>query len=279
MPYLFVTLMLALLGAPVTALSEDALRVDLQMENIFFRSGSNMVHGFLYKPQGKGPFPAILFNQATRDPYYLPEGLYPFESLAKWCTSHSYILFIPDRPGHETFGRQLGEFAQLLDDSSNLSTTNRSFLEGFDLIGKDVAAAVSWMTNQSYVDSKKIAMIGHSTGAMQTLLLATKKSPVRGFVAFSPAAKIWKDNKMIRNLLGNAVRQAREPLFLLQPQNDFNLGPSEELGAKLKEISSANLVKVYPAFGKTPGEAVMFGVHGSAIWGDDVVSFLEGVWK
>lgn len=280
MRVLLTTIALAFFWAIVPTFAEDTVRIDLQMENVFFKSGSGMVHAFIYKPQGKGPFPAVIFNQATREPYYnSPDGLYPFESIAKWCTSHGYVLFIPDRPGHELLGKQLGEFAGLLDDTSNLSPTNRAFLEGFDLIGKDVLAGVAWLTNQFFVDTKRVAMMGHSTGAMQALLLSTKKSPVRGFVAFSPGAKIWKTNLMVRSLLVNAARRAREPIFLIQAQNDFNLGPSEDIGTILTQRQAPNTVKVYSPFGANPNEAIMLGVHGTSIWGNDVASFFETVWK
>ncbi len=279
MPFGFIALMLVLLGVPVAMQAEDTPRVGLQMENVFFPSGSTMVHAFVYKPQGKGKFPAIIYNQATRDPYFIGDSLYPFETLAKWATSHNYVLFIPDRPGHDNLGKSLGEFVVLLDNPGTISPTNKSFLEGFDLVGKDISAGTRWLSQQPFVEKEKIVMLGHSTGAMQTLLMATKELPVRGYVAFSPGAKIWKDNQMIRSLLGKAVERAKGPLFLIQAKNDFSLGPSEELGPTITGRAAPNGAKVYPAFGKSATEAVMFAVHGATVWGDDVVRFFEECWK
>src|SRR4051812_35605326 len=118
MHFVFISLILGLVGTRTMAFGEDAIRVDLQMENVFFRNGSSIVHAFVYKPQGKGKFPAIIYNQATRDPYYAPEGIYPFESLARWANTNGCVLFIPDRPGHELSGKSLGEFADLLEDKT-----------------------------------------------------------------------------------------------------------------------------------------------------------------
>src|SRR3954453_3258465 len=121
-------------------------------------------------------------------------------------------------------------------------------------------------------------MIGHSTGAMQTLLLASKYIGVRGFVLFSPGAKIWKDNTTMRGVMQKAVKRVDKPIFLIQAQNDFSLGPCEDLGLELKQRSSPTRVKVYPPFGTGPAQAVMFGVHGTDLWGDDVYQFLKDSW-
>ncbi|MDB6026587.1 MAG: dienelactone hydrolase [Verrucomicrobiales bacterium] len=279
MRLLFTTLILVLIGVPVTTFGQDDIRIGLQMDNVFFRSGSNMVHAFVYRPQGKGTFPAIIYNQATREPYYTADGLYPFEAIAKWATSRGCVLFIPDRPGHELLGKSLGEYANLLEEKTNISQTNRIFLEGFDLIGKDILAGTKWLTNQSYVDAARVGMVGHSTGAMQTLLLATKDSGVRGYVLFSPGAKIWNDNAVISKLLRKALKKVDKPILLIQAQNDFTLGPSQDLGSELKDRPAPNAVRVYPPFGANPTQAVMFGVHGSSVWGDDVMKFLEDSWK
>ncbi len=280
MPSLLITLMMGLIGVAMNAFGEEATnRLDLQMENVFFPSGSNLVHAFVYKPQGSGAFPVIIYNQATKDPYYLPGGVYPFEMVARWAIRHHYALFIPDRPGNETFGTTLGEFAHFLSDTNNISKTDRSFMEGFDIVGKDISAAAVWLTKQPFVDKRKLAMMGYSTGAMQTFLLATKPSPVRAFVVFSPASRLWKDSATMRHLLSAATLEVKEPLLLIQSANDFSTGPIEKLGPKLKALATSHRTKLFPPFGKTPAEALMFGVHGSDVWGDEVSSFLESSWN
>jgi hypothetical protein len=74
------------------------------------------------------------------------------------------------------------------------------------------------------------------------------------------------------------VKEARAPMFLLQAQNDYNLGPGKVLGAILEQKGKLNRVKIYPAFGDpaNPKDGHGgFAVRGSEVWGKDVLGFLE----
>jgi hypothetical protein len=57
---------------------------------VTFPSGNLVLHGFIYKPEGKGPFPAVLWNHGSeRRPGWLPE-LAPFFSVR--ATSFSFLI-------------------------------------------------------------------------------------------------------------------------------------------------------------------------------------------
>ena len=51
-----------------------------------------------------------------------------------------------------------------------------------------------------------------------------------------------------------------------QAKNDFNLGPSEVIGAQIKKKPGLNWSRVYPAFGTTHRD----GHHGFAVKATDV---------
>ena len=75
-----------------------------------------------------------------------------------------------------------------------------------------------------------------------------------------------------------AVQRSKMPVFLLQAQNDYTLGPSDVLGPMIREKGGANQAKVYPAFGTTHAEgAIGFACweEGIKIWGSDVLDFLK----
>src|SRR5436190_10685647 len=62
--------------------------------NVSFPSNGLTLHGWLYKPAGDGPFPAVLWNHGSeRMPTAHPE-------LGKFYTSHGYVVFLPVRHGH-----------------------------------------------------------------------------------------------------------------------------------------------------------------------------------
>src|SRR5271169_1220256 len=72
-------------------------------EEVVFRRGGQELHGFLWKPEGIGPFPAIVWNHGSEK---LP-GSQP--TLANFYTAHSYVFFVPHRRGQ---GHSAGDYIQ-----------------------------------------------------------------------------------------------------------------------------------------------------------------------
>jgi hypothetical protein len=71
---------------------------------------------------------------------------------------------------------------------------------------------------------------------------------------------------------------AKAPLFLIQAQNDYGLGPSEVLSPVIKRKGAPNQAKVYPPYGTNPQEGhAGFATKegGIAIWGSDVLEFFR----
>src|SRR5260370_5851116 len=68
--------------------AEDALR---QPELIEFRSGDLDLKGFIWKPAGAGPFPAILWNHGSEK---RPGAV---DSVATFFVTRGYVFFVPHR--------------------------------------------------------------------------------------------------------------------------------------------------------------------------------------
>src|SRR5689334_9232489 len=63
-------------------------------EEVTYHSGPYDLKGTVFKPEGRGPFPAILWNHGSnKNPGPQPE-------LAAFYTSHGFVLFTPIRHGH-----------------------------------------------------------------------------------------------------------------------------------------------------------------------------------
>src|SRR5262245_39869905 len=65
-----------------------------QPEEVTFPSSNLVLHGFIYKPQGKGPFPAILYNHGSEQ---YPGAKPP---LGQFFSSQGDVFFVPHRRGH-----------------------------------------------------------------------------------------------------------------------------------------------------------------------------------
>jgi dienelactone hydrolase len=242
---------------------------------VSFPSGDLSLRGFLYKPEGEGPFPSIIWNHGSEK---LP-GQQP--DLARFYTKQGFVFFLPHRHGH---GRSPGAYIQDLIEKYAAIEKNRTLVQKYmvkllEEHNQDVIAAVEWLKGQPFVDQQRLVMSGGSYGGIQTLLAAEKGLGLRAFVSFAPAAMSWANTELRKRLL-KAVNDAKGPLFLIQAQNDYGLGPSEILGPVIKRKGAPNQAKVYPPYGTTPqeGHAGFATTEGGiAIWGSDVLEFFRTV--
>lgn len=244
-------------------------------ELVPFPSGDLVLRGYLYKPQGAGPFPAIIWNHGSEKlPGQQPE-------LARFYTKLGFVFFLPHRHGQ---GRSPGEYIEdrinkyraIEKDVILLRKYMVRLQEEYNL---DVVAAVEWLKRQPFVDQQHLVMSGCSYGGIQTLLTAEKGLGLRAFVPFAPASKSWINTELRQRLI-EAVKNAKAPLFLIQAQNDFSLGPSEVLGPLIERIDTRNQARIYPPYGTTPQEghsAFATKEGGIAIWGPDVLAFFQSV--
>jgi carboxymethylenebutenolidase len=226
------------------------------------------LRGFLHAPDGEGPFPALVWNHGSeRDPG--PRG-----ELGDFYASHGYALLVAHRRGH---GESDGEYPlDRLRSQVDASTVVEAVLELHERYLGDTLAAARWLAAQPEVDAERLAMSGVSHGAIQALLAAEAGSGMRAYVAFAPGAMAWEGSPALHERLVRAVRAARAPIFLLQAENDFSLGPSEVLGAELRDKGEPNRAYLYPPYGDTRAAGHGdFACLGSSVWGPDVLAFLE----
>jgi dienelactone hydrolase len=261
-------------GGGISAHREQVASANLPEPKVVTFPGPENItlHGFLYIPEGKGPFPAMIWNHGSEPrPGWQPE-------LGQFYASKGFVFFIPHRHGQ---GRSAdaGPFHR---DLQKKCKSQDCVIGLHDLYNKDVVAAVSWLKQQAFVDKDKIVMSGVSFGGIQTLLTAERGFGIRAFVAFAPAAMSWNSFPDLRARLLRAEREAREPIFLIQAQGDYNTEPYELLGAYLIRKGGLNRARLYARFGNSNQDAhAVFATKaaGIAVWQTDVLSFIDAVLK
>jgi dipeptidyl aminopeptidase/acylaminoacyl peptidase len=259
-------------AAPVT--QPSSVKPDL----INFPRGEATLQGWIYKPSGSGPFPAVLYNHGSDQ----APGWFP--TLGAFWTSHGYVFFVPHRAGH---GRSPGDYIvdlqrQFREKESDGTLAQKNDVALHEKANEDVAAAVAWLKKQPYVKPDAIVMSGISYGGIQTVLASEKELGVRAYIPFSPAAMSWRGNPLLRERLLLAITNAKAPVFLLQAKNDYNLGPTELLAPELARKGFPNRSRLYAAFGDPNNPADGhggFAVRGADVWGPDVLAFLNDVMK
>lgn len=234
---------------------------------VSFPGPSGPLQGFLYVPDGQGPFPAVLWNHGSeRQPGAQPD-------LAGFYTSHGFVFFLPHRRGQ---GRSPG--AYIMEEIRESGANPVAAVQAQRVANEDVVAAITWLRVQKEVDPNRIVISGCSFGGIQTLLAAEKGLGARAFIAFAPGAKSW-GNGILQERLEDAVKKAKGPVFVLQAKNDFSVAPAKVLG----KIAKANggRAEIYPAFGNNAQEghwAFATSKGGIEIWQKDVLDFIDSAF-
>ena len=258
-------------GLLLFALAPGISVAQTKPEEVVFSSGGRELHGFLWKPEGAGPFPAIVWNHGSEK---LP-GSQP--TLGKFYTEHSYVFFVPHRRGQ---GRSQGEYIQDLVAQAPPSERARRMVELQQAEVDDVIAALNYLKSQPSVDPGRIVISGCSYGGIQTLLTGERDLGVKALVPFAPGAMSWEQNVPLQDRLVRAVDLAKAPILLIQAENDYSLAPSRVLSKEANKKKKDFQSKIYPAFGNTHQDG-HWGFCSSAteVWGNDVLAFLETQMK
>src|SRR5215472_15529522 len=246
-----------------------------QAEVVSFRSGAIILHGTLYKPEGKGPFPAVVYNHGSAAGMLSKQA---FEALGPVFAKHRWVFFGPYRRGQglsASAGPYIGDqiaAAQKKGGPSAGAATMVRLLETDHL--NDQLAALTWLRMQSFVDPDRVAVAGTSFGGIE-VVLGTEKASYCAGVDSAGAAQSWQDAPEVQDLMTRAVRNSKAPIFFFQAANDYDLSPSRTLSAAMKNAGKEFEVKIYPAFGRSLQDGHSFGYFGSEVWGPDVFRFLN----
>lgn len=244
-------------------------------ERVTFRSDNLTLAGVLFKPEGGGPFPGLIWNHGSeREP---DRG--QFDAVAAIFVPAGYVVFAPMRRGHgESEGRYILDELRQERVSSGSGLLVR-LMEGEQL--DDQLAGQRYLRSLSYVDPSRLVVAGCSYGAVQTLLAAERGAGYKAAVVISPSAGNPSRHAALQDRLVRAVRKIEIPVFLIQPPKDYSLEPSRVLGREFRELGKPYTGKIYPEEIPEKFQTHCFGGVGRGIhiWAPDVLAFLMGVLR
>jgi len=259
-------LLFALFVLPLFLFAEDV---------VTFPSGELTLHGALYKPEGSGPFPALLYNHGSAPGMLSKEA---FDALGPVFAKKGWIFFGPYRRGQglsASAGKYIGDEIAAATKAGVVSSgaaTMVRLLETDHL--NDQLAALAWLRTQKFVKADRIAVAGNSFGGIEAVLGAERASYCAA-IDSAGGAQSWAQAPELQSLMMHSVRNSRAPIFFFQAENDYDLSPSRVLSAAMKDAGKEFELKIYPPFGKDVGDGHTFGYFGSSVWADDVFRFLE----
>jgi dienelactone hydrolase len=263
---LFPLLLFALFVLPLFLFVKDV---------VMFTSGELTLHGALYKPEGSGPFPAVLYNHGSAPGMLSKEA---FDALGPVFAKMGWIFFGPYRRGQglsASAGNYIGDEVAAATKAGGVASgaaTMVHLLETDHL--NDQLAALAWLRKQKYVDTNRIAVAGNSFGGIEAVLGAERASYCAA-IDSAGGAQSWAQAPELQSLMMRSVRNSGAPIFFFQAENDYDLSPSRVLSAAMKDVGKEFEFKIYPSFGKNVMDGHTFGYFGRSVWADDVFRFLE----
>ena len=243
-----------------------------QPNAVTFPSGELVLHGDLYKPEGAGPFPGVIWYHGGGGPRPGAAEYRGSTQLGPVFTRNGYVLFVPHRLG---FGRSPRHDVIDTYVDGKRDVRNKLQVKLIDMHMKDVIPALSFLKGLPYVDRNRIAVAGCSLGGIQTVLISEKGMGFRTAVAFAAAAQSWPNAPDVRELMTGAVRKATLPILFVQAENDYGLTSSRTLVAEMQKLGRPHKLLIFPSFGNTPADGHAFCTRGGDIWAPEVFSFLR----
>jgi dienelactone hydrolase len=256
-------------AAPIVASATTVAAADAGFapELVEFESGARTLRGFVWRPAGAGPFPAILFNHGSEEYPGAKDGQ------AQFFVPRGFVLFVPHRRGQgrsKAAGRYIDEF---YDPSKPDSP---AFVDELVAQNDDVLAALAYLAARPYVDAKRIAVAGCSLGGIESLFTAERATGIVAAIDFAGASMTWAKNRPLQERMKSAARSARVPVFFLQAENDFDVTPSLALSAEMRAAGKPARVRIFPPNGATHADGHAFCTGGkNPPWGEDVLAFLR----
>jgi carboxymethylenebutenolidase len=268
------------LVSSVTAAGQPAPTAGIVKERVTFKSGGLTLVGFLFKPNGPGPFPGLIWNHGSeQNPRAGPQ----FDSVAAIFVPAGYVVFAPTRRGHgNSEGAYITDEIARVRQARGATEAERAmvhFMETEQL--DDQLAGLSYLKRLAYVDTTRVVVAGCSYGGIETLLAAERGAGFKAAISISPAALSWNGNPLLQERLVKAVSKINIPVFLIQPPKDASLEPSRVLGAEFKRLGKPYTGKIYAAADLSDDEQThcFGGAKGMHVWARDAVAFLSGVVK
>lgn len=281
-----VLLPLAVTRAQVAAPGDTANRGP---DTVIVHSGSLALRALLWRPAGRGPFPAVLSNHGGGSTALGADGRTEIpiertaELIAPTFVRHGYVFLFPLRRGvglSASQGTSSSDRWQRALETSGQEARNRLQLELLETVELDDAlAALRFLRALPEVDAHRVAVVGHSFGGSLTLLMAERDSTLRAAVSFAGAANSWPVSPALRARLLAAVSHTVVPIFFVFAANDYSVAPGEVLSTEMARLGKPQRLKIYPAVGRTPREGHSFAHTSIATWERDVFDFLDPLMR
>jgi dienelactone hydrolase len=201
-------------------------------EQVEIADGQLTLHAILYRPEGAGPFPAVVALHDCGGLEQRPNTQAQlYAEWAKTLVASGFVVLFPDSFGSRGLGSQCRERHRTVHASRERIA--------------DANAARHWLQEQSYVRADRVSLLGWANGAVATLWTIRRNTAghpdandFRSAVAFYPSCA---------RLLDSAWSARVPTLILIGSADDWTLAtPCQQMVAGARGRSAHVQIIVYP---------------------------------
>ena len=220
--------------------------------------------------------PLVVINHGTDELTRHAVAMPVFYWLSRWFVERGYAVLLPQRRGHGATGGALAEGGDFCRDPQHHGAGVTA--------AADIAAAIDFMHQQSFVAPDETVVVGISTGGWASLALAALNPPGvqkivnfaggRGGHAYGRPRQVCAEDRLVQ-ATGKFGRTAGVPTLWLYASNDSFFGPelATQMAAAYQAAGAPVELHVLPAYG-TDGHAIADDHAGWNLWGPALERFL-----
>ncbi len=267
------TLLLGICLCLVTTAAQSQSPADFAYTEVFYPSGNLRIQAYLYKPDGDGPFPVVIYNHGARAGRERHAG--PFAYIGRLLTQAGYAVLVPERRG---YGRSDGPTWS--EEVGN--DRGQRFIARLQAETDDVLAALDYLRTLPCADPKRVGIMGWSLGGIVTMFAVSRSSAFAVAIDQAGGALTWDGSAQVRSALIAAAEKGTTPALLLVAQNDRTTASITTLADIFKKRGVPHRMVLYEPF--TPQQAggaatapghLVFSAQGTHVWERDVLEFLR----
>ena len=251
-----------------------------QPDTVTVESDHLQLKGLLWRPAGKGAFPAVIFchgSYETDDTRY--DAVQQTSVLGPIFAKNGYVFF-------GLFRRGVGlSLDQGVNSADRMTKANKEKgqeernkvqiqqLQNDDL--EDMISGLAFLRQRKDVDTSRLSVMGHSFGGSLALLTAEHVPGLKAIVVFGTAGYSWNLSPQLRQTLINAVQNINAPVLMVHAQNDYSVNPGHALDSVMTQAGKPHVLKIYPPFGSSSSEGHNFLFLSTKTWEADIFKFLR----
>jgi dienelactone hydrolase len=194
---------------------------------------SGALHALLFKPEGDGPFPAVIALHGCGGLSAHAEPIQPrYRDWAEQLLKAGNAVLLPDSYS----SRELGPQCRVSDKERRVRARSERVA--------DIVAARQWLIQQPWVSHQHIGLMGWANGASAVLWAVRPQLPSKGDPDFRSAVAFYPDCRLSSGLGWSA----RVPTLVLIGANDDLSSPSacRQMIDNARGRSALARIVVYP---------------------------------